>query len=308
MTLRLIYSQEQKWQELIEWQWPGDARSVSFDEIMAQERDLSCLASEYGKLLSIERGVSAHVKVWWIVNLVQDLVCAVNGKMLKVGFKRRLKNGDVIEFGFSRFNVILEGADRVAMDVEQADEVAFSLTDLAGTDDAPLERLLGQDSRMSLEMSTMHALNNTSSEADVMTQLHAQYLRQLQAPWLSSTDGDSWMPLQQATQRTTVDPMDQLQTAAGTRSDLSDLLGGPQNMKDVMASLNRQGEQNILTADVQPSVMKLFAPIGYSSHAVSGAMPSDVPSLTQREHHSVSLDSAVPSNFFDKPTASKHAE
>ena len=96
--------------------------------------------------------------------------------------------------------------------------------------------------------------------------------------------------------------------AAGTNPSLDDLLALPQSIGSVMQALDGLGGVDVLAPDSFDSVMHLFAPEGLKGpvqESLERLVQQSLPGLTQREHHSLSLDSAMPFVGGSKPPEPK---
>jgi len=296
MTLKLSYLPSLESLELVEWIWPQGQSLIFFDEILNHQNSLPNFVTEQGKYLSIEHSVLGETEAWWLQNQVQDLVCVVNGHTLKPGLKQRLAHGDVFEFGFSRFDVSLDETRSSAVESDCSEHTEFELADLAG-DDKSLDFLLSEDIHAVKQHAVATNQTDEVANADVFARLHAQYLRRLENPWRTSDPETSWLNVQRGEQKDTFDPMQALMAQAGMRAGLTDLLGESEQIESVMHSLDTHETQNILAPETYPSVMRLFAPIGFQEGEGQADSTHGVPGLTQREHHSVSLDSVISTNL-----------
>ena len=296
MTLTVSYLPSLDSLELVEWHWSQDRQRVSFDEIFSHQKSLPTLLTEQGKYLSIEFLISGEIGTWWLHNEVKDLVCVVNGKTLMPGLRQRLAHGDVLEFGLSRFDISLDEAYVYTVNPEINVRTEFELTDLTGDSDS-LDFLLSEDIQAVKYQATLMEQMDVAANTDVFAQLHAQYLHRLESPWSDPDQEATWINVQRGELKDTFDPMQALMERAGAQAGLADLLGESERIESVMNGLDAHETQNILSPEAYPNVMRLFAPIGF--HEVGGPVDSTygVPDLTQREHHSVSLDSVISTNL-----------
>jgi hypothetical protein len=296
MTLKLSYLPSLDCLEFQTWFWPKERDCVFFDEILVEKIGSDNFTREHGRLLSIECTVVSHVRTWWLQNQVEGLVCVLNASELKPGLKQRLNHGDVLEFGFSRFDIAIDTSNSCATESNVDLLKEFDLTDLA-TGDKSLDFLLAEDRFVINQKSTQASQVDDVVNADVFGQLHAQYLRQLENPWGESSSENLWLDVQRGNQQSSFDPMLVLMTQAQGRTDLADLLGEQEQILSVMKSLGLHDGHDVLTPEKFPNVMKLFAPIGLQEEDEGINSSHQVPGLTQREHHSVSLDSVISTNL-----------
>lgn len=296
MTLKLSYLPSIESFECVEWRWPQSRDLIYFDEILNHQNSLPNFVIEQSQYLSIERLVVGETKTWWLLNQVEDWVCVVNSHTLKTGLKQRLADGDVLEFGLSRFEISLNDLRPSVFNTNSNTYLQFELTDLA-CDTAALDFLLSEENQSVKPHVPSTAQADESTNADVFVGLHAQYLRRLESPWDSFDEDASWLNIQRGGKIDTFDPMRALVEQAGERSDLADLLGEFDHIDSVIHSLDSQETKNILAPEVYPSVIQLFAPIAFQEIRNQSNSTHGVPGLTQREHHSVSLDSVISTNL-----------
>ena len=131
---------------------------------------------------------------------------------------------------------------------------------------------------------------------DPLDALHAQYLYKLRNP-SHSDDAIQWQDLVRGGQSKLPDPMQQWMHLAGTQLGLDDLLGQSQSIASVMDALDPLGTSEVLKPEPFDSVMHLFAPENLrveTDDTLAALVQRSLPGLTRREHHSLSLDSAMP--------------
>jgi hypothetical protein len=134
-------------------------------------------------------------------------------------------------------------------------------------------------------------------EADPFEALHAQYLYKLRNP-SHSDDALDWQDRVQGGQAKQPDPLGFWQDAADrTKKGLDDLLGQSQKIDVVLHALDPLGNSDVLKPEPYDSVMHLFAPENLrieTDDTLEALVQRSLPGLTRREHHSLSLDSAMP--------------
>lgn len=137
---------------------------------------------------------------------------------------------------------------------------------------------------------------------DPLQILHAEYLKRLVDPAASDTS-DLWQDVARAAAVANTDAWQHLKQSAGQQVHFDDLLGQSESIDDVLAGLDRVGDSNILSPESFDSVMHLFAPAHLQPprpgtldilQTLLPPVAVDLPGLTRREHHSLSLDSAMP--------------
>lgn len=126
--------------------------------------------------------------------------------------------------------------------------------------------------------------------------LHARYLDKLRNPSRADAD-DAWQDLVRGAQTHQTDPMQHWMQAAGSNPGLDDLLGQQHSIDSVIQGLDPLGSTDVLAPEPYDSVMHLFAPDNLrvpEQASLQSLVQHSLPGLTQREHHSMSLDSAMP--------------
>lgn len=311
-----------------------DARSETpLSEVLESLGILTPAVKKQMDALQLQRHKAAHEDSWWLYGGVGDWVCTLNGRALPHQQTTRLNDGDVIEIGFVRLQVKLQNTPlthlpkRSATDENAAQLSSFELVDLALGDDFQKSReglpiadddisdLISDNVEdLTLQSPTEASLAADRGQtawaadkrsADPLATLHEDYLRRLRSPHYNDPH-DHWQIIQRAERMQTQDPLQHLQKLAGTDPGLNDLLGQSHNIQDTMASFDQLSAVNILAPEPFDSLMHLFAPEGFvpphppqvndAPNAVENAQTLDdfLPGLTRREHHSLSLDSAMP--------------
>lgn len=315
------------------WVWPGAAIQVGFDQVMSAVPGIDTALLGHLRQCSLHRAGSALQPLWLLDNTSDEIVCSVNHRSVMVGQQIRLGHGDEIEIGLTRLRVALQPSDNIPArlpqteppDAENADAVAgsFALTDLDALGDASA---LSEAQRTRVDRSDFSDLISLQPDTelapspaagtpqvatdvvkvggaraavppqDPLDTLHALYLAKLRNP--THSDGaDLWRDIVRGNQDATPDPMQQLMQAAGSAHSLDDLLGRPQSIAHVIAGLDSLGSADVLAPEGFDSVMHLFAPEHLRAEreeSLESLVQNSLPGLTRREHHSLSLDSAMP--------------
>jgi predicted component of type VI protein secretion system len=134
---------------------------------------------------------------------------------------------------------------------------------------------------------------------DPLQALHTQYLAKLRDP-VHGDDQDLWNDIVRGDHTKHADPMQQWMQAAGPGHSLDDLLGQPHSIASVIQGLDALGAVDVLAPEPFDSVMHLFSPEHLREPApdaldtLEKLVQRSLPGLTRREHHSLSLDSAMP--------------
>ena len=311
-----------------------DARpETPLSQVLASLGILSPALRKQIDALQIQRHQGPQEDSWWLYGGEGDWVCTLNGRALPFQQTLRLSDGDVIEIGFVRLQVQLQNSllsplPKPSASEEKAPQLAsFELVDLALGDglqksheglqiaDDDISDLISdnvQDPALQTPTEAAWVADRGQTawaadkySADPLATLHEDYLRRLRSP-LYSEPLDHWQSIQRAERMQTQDPLQHLQKLAGADPGLSDLLGQSHNIQDTMASFDQLSAVNILAPEPFDSLMHLFAPEGFvppnpspangaTDAAVhSPALDDFLPGLTRREHHSLSLDSAMP--------------
>jgi hypothetical protein len=132
--------------------------------------------------------------------------------------------------------------------------------------------------------------------ADPFDALHAQYLSKLRNPTHADAN-DLWKDRELSNQSKLPDPMEQWMHAAGKSHSLDDLLSQQESIRSIVNSLDPLGTSDILEPQPFDSVLQLFAPEHLRADhktALQTLTQYGLPGITQREHHQLSLDSAMP--------------
>lgn len=298
-----------------DWQWPDGASMQTFDDILG-----AILPPGPGRYIALEtlellRTDPAGEPTWWLVRQGGTLVCAVNGKPILPGERQRLEHGDGIEIGFTHVQVSLhaaaasdalvpaverdiEGFDLAMLDVARlrasphdiglapavgadfSDLIAFHGEDLAPVHDAPA-RVPDSGKQSPL------------AELDPLEALHIRYLARLRDP-LRRDEDPQWQSLarDRATEGARGHPLDQWMQGDPDARGVDDLLHPSSSIADVIHRLDALCITDVMAPEPFDNLMQLFAPEALRQ---GGQRPGpELPTLTRREHHSLSADSAVP--------------
>jgi len=306
------------------WQWPPAAECVHFEDILH-----ACPLHNFSLMphldaCTLRRCGEASQTVWQFSTGSSDIACNVNSTALDPGAPRELHDGDILEVGLYRFRVHIPCAAQAAPNPLND----FRLTDL----DAPVHEPFAAVNTtaqfrtdfadlisLSLEQNPLPSAQQASAfaapaadaaatqapslaSADPLDTLHAQYLRKLRDPAYNGDDA-VWQNLVQAKEvSTSADAFEDIKTEAGPSQILEDLLGQSRSIDDVLAGLGTIGVEDVLTPEPFDSVIHLFAPQDLQPKAAANLVQdplaqlvqNSLPSLTRREHHSLTLDSAMP--------------
>ncbi len=304
---------------------PGDAFSMR-DTFAASPVPLSpedwaaasqCRARSVGTALD-------DTATWCLVNGAGDLACAINQRLLQRGEKAPLHAGDVIELGLLQFVVEEQTASPIHSDRHA--HAAFKLTDLLDADSSPnaavpLARhsLQAKTSRQLIdahadpfddiadaayridvaapavrahaEPARPDAADGTAADEaddptdDVMRHLHAEYLRLMHNPNEPVAAMD-WSRHDLSPRHADETLHDLTQDAARFES-VYDILGHSADIEAILNGLDTLNDTDVLAEDPRVNVLRLFAPADLL------VQETGLPSLTRREHHALSADSAA---------------
>ena len=311
------------------WQWPTGTSVVGFDTILSGLGRLAVPAPNRTLPCSLRRVGAPEQPLWLLVNSSPELVCTVNNQLLAFGSQLRLDHGDEIELGLTRMVVSLQPSQGLVylQDVlastdqrSEAELPAFDLKTLAAPDDSPVGNETARYGRDRSDFGDLIALQpeergrdegplpgptialavpaepQRAQPEDPLLALHQQYLARLRDPAHSDAQ-DRWQELVRGGQVRQPDPLQQWMQAAGSSHSLDDLLGQTHSIASVIDHLDALGSSDVLAPEPFDSVMHLFAP-GHlavpTQESLESLVRHSLPGLTRREHHSVSLDSAMP--------------
>jgi hypothetical protein len=317
--------------QALDWQWDGSAAGAEtpFSQVLHTLAGLSPAVRTQAQALQLQRHKSAQADTWWLYVAASDWVCTLNGRALPLKQTWRLNDGDVIEIGFVRMQVKLQDEPQLFLPADpthaspEADSASFNLVALALDNAQPKSRdglqkpdddisdLIGDTAAAPDFQSTTIAPAAGQATAtvallvdkvtdDPLSYLHEAYLRRLRSP-LFNDPQEQWQSMQRSERVSTQDPLQHLITIAGKDPGLSDLLGQSNSIDVTMASFDKFSAVDILAPEPFDRLMHLFAPEEFvqaqaALNADSADTPMDtlLPGLTRREHHSLSLDSAMP--------------
>lgn len=303
------------------WQWPAGVSEVGFDRILNGFAGLPVLNGPLQ--FSLRCAGTPEQPLWLLVNSNPTLACTVNHERLTCGTQLRLNHGDEIELGLTRMVVSLEPTQGPVHPLElpatssqpsAEDLPAFDLTALAAPDANQSSSGPERYGRERSDFSDLISLESSSPQPthapdipaatepllpeldDPFLSLHQKYLDRLRDP-VHADDEDRWQVTVRGVQASQTDPWEQWKDVARGSQSLDDLLGQSPSIASVIQRLDTLGNADVLEPEPFDSVMHLFAP-GYKSVPAQESLESlvqhSLPGLTRREHHSVSLDSAMP--------------
>lgn len=138
----------------------------------------------------------------------------------------------------------------------------------------------------------------------LLEDLHQDYLRALVDP-LHGGDAQNWAISEAQNMLASADPLEDLKTKVSDTHSLYELLNPLPSMDEVLHQLDGGlGDTKLLDEVRYPSVLHLLAPdplqVTDTDQDLLAALGStDLPSLTLKEHHDLSIDSALRSLFAD---------
>ncbi|MBT0571847.1 TagK domain-containing protein [Curvibacter sp. CHRR-16] len=298
------------------WQWPDQCKRMHFEDILQSTLPTTAALMPYLDACVVQCHPESTVSNWSIRTDSAEIAVTINNESLAVGHTQTLHNGDILEVGLYSFRVqVPEVAENHAtnwmpdFELTDLDPMALDEQRHKGLDD-----LIVPDPSTATANTTAQMVRPTASKAatvDVLDMLHAQYLRKLQDPSYTGDDGPWHGLARQQENAVSTDPLQDLVSAAKASHDyvgssLSDLLGQTQNIHDVLANLDDTVTIDLMALDKFDSVIHLFAPSqpqptqstnpleAMAETSLAQLVQSSLPGLTLREHHSLSLDSAMP--------------
>lgn len=208
---------------------------------------------------------------WTLSNHSMHMVCALNGCRIGTGAQAIMQIGDVLELDLMRFQLVEHEQAR-----RQSDP--FDALGLEGT------RQPFRSDRF-----TASGSDQTGKEAEpLLALLNDEFLSVARDPtrlaghadWIGSDlrCGEDAPTLDELTMQATPYPL------------LRDILLRRDAIDGIIGSFDDFGALDLAYQDVQPDVLRLFAP--ELSEQSSLRLPR-LPGLTRREHHALSIDSAM---------------
>ncbi len=293
-----------------QWQWPAGARTQWLDDVLREVVPTGPAQRDGLAAFSLLRSGPDEQPGWWLTNHGSAMACAVDGQVVPRGSQQRLNAGDEIEIGLMRLLVTQgprspghEGPDHGGGAAPPFDPAAVGF-ELAMLDVCPapggrahFEDLIPLAAAAPLE-EDVPCGSRTPADADPLAALHAQYLAKLRNP-LHVDAGGVWQDLVLGHQPSVADPVLQWMRVAGQQPSVDDLLGQSCRIESVMAHLDALCFSDVFSPEPFDNVIELFAPDGWRTQG-QDALGQGLPSLTRREHHSLSPDSAV--SLFNLPT------
>ena len=318
-AMQLYVVQHQGQEPSLVWTWPQHATRVGLDTVFAEAGLLDEHLHEQARLCTLENAGSSQSPIWLLSHGGTTLVCSVNGNILEKGSQIRLDHGDEIEFGLARLEVAMAGRANVqppeialADSADASIDEQFELRDLDspisavplpgreryGRERADFGELITttQDLLGQLGKEAEEASGTESAETDPLEVLHARYLAKLRNPSLGD-QAINWQESELGDQSVMQDPMHRWMNQAGQQHSLDDLLGQSTNIDSVIEGLDPLATSDVTAPEIHDSVMHLFAPDDLrlqEQDPLELLIQRSLPTLTRSEHHSLSLDSAMP--------------
>lgn len=284
------------------WAWPPGESQVVLAQVLAAVEGVEAAFVAQLQACSLQRVEAGVQAVWQLAHGSAELVCSVNGKALAAGSALRLAHGDEIELGLMRLLVAMQPSDAFVLtdlDTQPGPVAARPDAEREGLARSDFTDLIALEPQESVPAPAQQAQPRSSAEAapssqDPLAVLHARYLAKLRNPALAEAE-DHWQDLVRAEQLRQGDPMQQWMQAAGASPGLDDLLGQQHSIASVLESLDALGGSDVLAPEPFDSVMHLFAPENLrAQESLQSLVQHSLPGLSQREHHSMALDSAMP--------------
>lgn len=198
---------------------------------------------------------------WLISNHSGRLVCALNGRRIRTGEKAILQVGDTLELDLLRFLIVDPSVHR-------------------GSD--PLGSLdIGRHASHRVDASR----DRSEATDDLLDRLHDEFMAAARDP-LQLSGREDWChaALPVADEAPTIE---ELCAQAMPFPLLRDLLLPREPVDRIIEGFDALGAVDLAQEAIREDVLRLFAP------AIENSAPARLPGLTRREHHVVSIDSAM---------------
>lgn len=247
------------------WTCPAHITECGLDKV------LEGLGSADPGLLTMLRScilqrMGSQQPIWVLGNTSPRLACSVNRKRLTLESHVRLDHGDEIEVALTRMVVSLAPA---------------------------------QDSTASVLLQAVEQperVQSLSPANDPLHDLHTRYLEKLKNPHQADM-AEAWQDMVRSAQAEHIDPLQKWMDAAASQPTLGDLLQPLRSMEQLVQGMDTLSSKDLLAPESFENILQLFAPEQLRQQvkdAVRGLPQGALPELTQREHHTLSLDSAMP--------------
>ncbi len=211
---------------------------------------------------------------WMLCNHSRRLVCALNGRRIATGEQTILQVGDMLDLDLLRFHLI---------EVEQGSRQMDPFKEMGiGSRSMPRSsvRMLGPDTGTDSEPATA-----SDWKPDLLEHLHDEFFAAVHDPsrqFCRSDTSEVTVPSHSA-----ASTLDELRVQAAPYRLLRDILLPSAPIDGLIDSFEDFGRIDLAHRDVEADVLRLFAPGGSTTAA------SRLPELTRREHHALSIDSAI---------------
>lgn len=242
---------------------------------------------------------------WRLLNQSSEVFCAINGITLAPNHWCQLHEGDVLQWGLSIWQInptelLFSAPPSVTIENDNTNNSAIPL-DLTWFDprrppmhevENPFDLITAS---MPYELVESTKSNDTTSSNPESTasmifhELLEEYRQALDNPGLQDSDyiwQDQLLKNYSSGSNTNVTLTD-LAKNLDPLTTLQDIVSGPLHIDDVFNGLDSLRETELFQIEEPPEVLRLFAP-GWQLHSDTTHMP---PSLTRREHHTVSVNS-----------------
>jgi len=277
--------------------------------------------------------IDPHGLSWRLCNGSGSLACALNGERVPTGATVPVAHGDRLELGLLRFVAELEGAEaRIAADA------AFDLRDLARPsmrrEDAhgadwragqplddplnvldingarsqpladPLAELLGASPGAKGPQAASAAeqplpeldLGGSRSKADpadaLLDELHEEFVRAVRDP-AKPAKSASWEHRDAFDERSALTTLEDLtRDAVAAYPLVRDVVLARETIDEIIDGFGLLDQSALLQAEEPYAVLTLFAP------ELAQRVKTTIPSLTLREHHTLSPDSPMPAGWW----------
>lgn len=242
---------------------------------------------------------------WQLLNKSSAVHCAVNEITLTPNHWFHLHDGDILEWGLSIWQINPEEQIYTNPEFETTniipstkEIIPLELTwfdpqkQKENAEENPFDLIIPNLPYELLESTAFKVKDSSQEESPAETIFHEllqEYCHALDAPQLSDNDYVWQKRLLQNNISSSASTINLAELSGNTDPlmTLQDIVSGPLNIDDIFNGLDSLREAELFHIEEIPEVLRLFAP-GWQQHIGHTHIP---PSLTRKDHHTVSVDS-----------------
>lgn len=202
---------------------------------------------------------------WLLTNHSRHMVCALNRVRIATGDQAILQAGDMLELDLLRFQVVEHQAAH-----RQSDP--FDALDIGTT-------------ARSAPHNQLRRSGSGEKQGQILDLLHDEFIAVVHDPMRLAGHSDWLATVAPAGERAPT--LDELSMQAAPYPLMRDILLSRVAIDSIIGGFDGFGAPDLSHRDLQSDVLRLFAPGGGPSTT------SRLPALTRREHHALSIDSAM---------------